>query len=161
MSSGAASTSKPGTDYVYPTGSELLRTLRNGSNQKKSSMRQTLLSLAMPVAVSISLPAREQPSIKRLDGSTITSAEVDETVSRLMKAADVTGVGIAIFNDGKVAYLNADGFRDKDQNLPLTVDSVMSAAYGVFKTLPRNQQDASQGAHFKVRPYRIPTQSIV
>jgi len=91
-------------------------------------MRQTLLSLAMLVAVSISLQAREQPSIKRLDGSTITSAEVDETVSRLMKAADVTGVGIAIFNDGKVAYLNAYGFRDKDQNLPLTVDSVMSAA---------------------------------
>ncbi len=63
-------------------------------------MRQTLLSLAMLVAVSISLPAREQPSIKRLDGSTITSAEVDETVSRLMRAADVTGVEIAIFNDG-------------------------------------------------------------
>jgi CubicO group peptidase (beta-lactamase class C family) len=45
-----------------------------------------------------------------------------------MKAADVTGVAIAIFNDGKVAYLNAYGFRDKEKNLPLTVDSVMSAA---------------------------------
>ena len=91
-------------------------------------MSQTFLTLAMLVAASISLPAREPPSIKRLDGSTITSAEVDETVSRLMKAAEVTGVGIAIFNDGKVAFSKAYGFRDKDQNLPLTVASVMSAA---------------------------------
>src|SRR4029077_4238019 len=82
----------------------------------------------MLVAASIPLPAREPPSIKRLDGSTITSAEVDETVSRLMKAAEVTGVGITIFNDGKVAFSKAYGFRDKDQNLPLTVASVMSAA---------------------------------
>jgi CubicO group peptidase (beta-lactamase class C family) len=91
-------------------------------------MRQTLFTLAILVAVSIPTPAGEQPGIKRLDGSTITSAEVDETVSRLMKAAEVTGVGVAIFNDGKVTYSKAYGLRDKDQNLPLTVASVMSAA---------------------------------
>jgi CubicO group peptidase (beta-lactamase class C family) len=72
-------------------------------------LSQTFLTLAMLVAVSIPLPAREPPSIKRLDRSTIMSAEVDETVSRLMKAAEVTGVGIAIFNDGKVAFSKAYG----------------------------------------------------
>ena len=45
-----------------------------------------------------------------------------------MKAAEVTGAGIAILQDGKIAYLEAYGFRDKDQNLPMTPDSVMSAA---------------------------------
>ncbi len=45
-----------------------------------------------------------------------------------MRAANVTGVAIAIFNDGKVAYLKAYGVRDKEKNLPLTEDSMMYAA---------------------------------
>jgi CubicO group peptidase (beta-lactamase class C family) len=74
------------------------------------------------------LPAGAQSPVKRLDGSAITPAEIDATVTRLMKAAEVTGAGIAIFNHGKVAYLKAYGFRDKENNQPLTVDSVMTAA---------------------------------
>ena len=69
-----------------------------------------------------------QASIRRLDGSTITSAEIDRSVAELMKAAEVTGAGIAIFNHGEIAYLKAYGFRDKEKNLPLTVDSIMSGA---------------------------------
>jgi CubicO group peptidase (beta-lactamase class C family) len=77
-------------------------------------------------AVCVSQPS--QDAVKRLDGSTITTAEIDSTVAQLMKAAEVTGAGIAILNDGKISYLKAYGFRDKEKNLPLTVDSVMSAA---------------------------------
>lgn len=69
-----------------------------------------------------------QPSIKRLDGSLISPAEIDATVSRLLKAAEVTGAGITIFNAGKVAYSKAYGFRDTEKKLPLTPDSVMGAA---------------------------------
>jgi hypothetical protein len=67
-------------------------------------------------------------TVKRLDGSTITPAEIDVTVTRLMHAAEVPGAAIALFNDEKVAYLKTYGVRDKDQNLPLTPDSVMTAA---------------------------------
>ena len=70
----------------------------------------------------------QQSSIKRLDGSTISPGQVDATVTRLMQAAEVPGVGIAIFNDHKIAYLKAYGVRDKEKNLPLTPDSVMTAA---------------------------------
>ena len=91
-------------------------------------MRWTLLCLAMTLALSGSLAVGEQSIVTRLDGSTITSSELDGTVTRLMKAAEVTGVGIAIFNNGKIAHLKAYGLRDKEKNLPLTVDSVMSAA---------------------------------
>jgi len=63
-----------------------------------------------------------------LDGSAITASDIDGTVLRLMHAAKVTGTGIAIFNDGKIAYLKAYGFRDKEKKLPLTPDSVMSGA---------------------------------
>jgi CubicO group peptidase (beta-lactamase class C family) len=66
--------------------------------------------------------------VKRLDGTTITPAEIDATVTRLMTAGNVPGAGIAILVDGKIAYLKAYGSRDKQQNLPLTTASVMSGA---------------------------------
>jgi CubicO group peptidase (beta-lactamase class C family) len=66
--------------------------------------------------------------VKRLDGSAISPAEIDATVTRLMHAAKVAGVGIALFNDRKISYLKAYGFRDKDRNLPLTPNSIMIAA---------------------------------
>ncbi|HZW96095.1 MAG TPA: serine hydrolase domain-containing protein [Candidatus Eremiobacteraceae bacterium] len=47
---------------------------------------------------------------------------------RLMDEANVTGVGIAIFNHDKVVYLKAYGLRDKERHLPLTPDSIMTAA---------------------------------
>jgi CubicO group peptidase (beta-lactamase class C family) len=72
--------------------------------------------------------SKPAPNIKRLDGSTITPAEIDTTVTRLMRAARMPGIGIAILNDGKVAYLKAYGVRDKEKSLPLTPDSVMTAA---------------------------------
>jgi len=90
-------------------------------------MRPTCLWLAMAM-VGGSLAVGQQTTVTRLDGSTISAAEIDGKMTRLMKAAEVTGAGIAILNHGKVAYLKAYGFRDKEKNLPLTVDSVMSAA---------------------------------
>jgi CubicO group peptidase (beta-lactamase class C family) len=75
-----------------------------------------------------SKPFPNAPSIKRLDGSMLTAAEIDGTVTRLMNAVKVTGVGIAILNDGKIAYLKTYGFRDLKKSRPLTPDSVMSAA---------------------------------
>ena len=90
-------------------------------------MKSTLLFLTMAM-VSAFLAVGQQATVTRLDGSTISAAEIDGTMTRLMKAAEVTGAGIAILNHGKVAYVKAYGFRDKEKNLPLTVDSVMSAA---------------------------------
>ena len=71
---------------------------------------------------------KQAQEIKRLDGSTIKPVEIDDTVTKLMKAAEVPGLGLALFNGGKIAYLKAYGVRDKEKNLPLTVDSVMSGA---------------------------------
>lgn len=91
-------------------------------------MRRTLL---LAVAVTAACAARagaQQSTVRRLDGSTITPAGIDDTVTRLMAAAEVTGAGVAILNDGRMAYEKAYGFRDKESKLPLTVDSVVSAA---------------------------------
>jgi CubicO group peptidase (beta-lactamase class C family) len=86
-----------------------------------------LILLAVVAAVGTQLAA-SQASVKRLDASQITAGEIDATVGRLMDAAQVTGLGLAIFNDRRPVYVKAYGLRDTDQYLPLTTDSVMTAA---------------------------------
>ena len=86
------------------------------------------MSIVLLVVLTALPLAARQPAIKRLDGSTISPAEIDATVTRLMQAAEVPGVGIALFNDDKIVYLKAYGVRDKEKKLPLTPDSVMTAA---------------------------------
>lgn len=67
-------------------------------------------------------------AILRLDGSGLTSTEIDATVARLMKDAHVTGVGIAVFHNGKISYLKTYGQSNTEKGLTLTPDSVMPAA---------------------------------
>ncbi|HLJ30324.1 MAG TPA: serine hydrolase domain-containing protein [Candidatus Angelobacter sp.] len=90
-------------------------------------MRRTILLLAALAAVP-SFAAGQQDGVKRLDGSVISAAQIDATVTQLMTAAEVPGVAVAILNHGEIAHLKAYGLRDKEKNVPLTVDSVMSAA---------------------------------
>jgi len=66
--------------------------------------------------------------VRRLDGTAITSTEIDETVNRVMKAAEVPGMGLAILSDGEIVYLKGYGLRDKENSLPMTPETVMSAA---------------------------------
>ncbi len=75
-----------------------------------------------------SKPFLNATSVNRLDGSAIAAAEIDATVKRVMRDAKVTGLGLALLNDRKIVYLKAYGFRDRKKALPLTQDSVMSAA---------------------------------
>jgi CubicO group peptidase (beta-lactamase class C family) len=86
----------------------------------------TFGAASMMVIYSLPLEA-QQPTVTRLDGSKITSSQIDSAVTHLMEAANVTGAGIAIFNDGKIAYLKSYGVRDKDNLLPLTPDTVIPA----------------------------------
>ena len=90
-------------------------------------MKRGLLLCATCALITVAATA-ENVVVKRLDGSTITPTEIDATVTRVMRAAEVPGAAIALFNDGNVAYLKTYGVRDKDNNLPLTPDSVMTAA---------------------------------
>jgi CubicO group peptidase (beta-lactamase class C family) len=91
-------------------------------------MKRALLICAMGAAIFALAVGGQDVAVKRLDGSAVTPAEIDAEVARVMRGAEIPGAAIAIFNDGKVAYLKAYGVRDKDNNLPLTVDTVMTAA---------------------------------
>lgn len=66
--------------------------------------------------------------VKRLDGSRISTDEIEKNVNRLMQNAKVTGLNLAIFNDSKVVYKKSFGFRDKEQNLPMTEDTIVYGA---------------------------------
>jgi CubicO group peptidase (beta-lactamase class C family) len=99
--------------------------------------------------------ATTRKQVRRLDNSTISPSEIDAPVLRLAKEANVPGIGIAIFNNGEIAYLKAFGLRDKDRNLPLTPDSVMTAAslskpafaYLVMKLVDEGQLDLDKPAY--------------
>ena len=92
--------------------------------------RNALAAIVLLLGFS-SAPAQQPlvPStILRLDGSSLTSTEVDATVTRLMKGANVTGVGIAVFHNGKISYIKAYGQSDTEKGLALTPGSVMPGA---------------------------------
>ena len=95
-------------------------------------MTQSNILAAIILLLGFSSASAQQPlvpsTILRLDGSSLTSTEVDATVTRLMKSANVTGVGIAVFHNGKIADLKTYGQRDTEKGLALTPDSVMPAA---------------------------------
>lgn len=77
--------------------------------------------------VAISMAAN-QVQVTRLDDTRISATDIDATVMRLMTAAHVTGVGIALFNDRDPVYVKAYGLREQEQGWRLTPDSVMTAA---------------------------------
>jgi CubicO group peptidase (beta-lactamase class C family) len=87
-----------------------------------------VLSTILTVVIGTLSMFAQQLSVTRLDASKISGSQIDTAVARLMGAAHVTGVGIAILNDDKVVYLKTYGVRDKEGSLPLTPDSVMTAA---------------------------------
>ena len=70
----------------------------------------------------------EGATIKRLDGKALTPAEVDAAVARAMERGRVTGLGLAIINDGAVVYEKGYGLRNVEDKLPFTVDTNTYAA---------------------------------
>lgn len=66
--------------------------------------------------------------VTRLDGRSLSSAEVERTVERLMRAGRVPGLALAILNKGEVVYLNVFGVARADTRTPLTDTTVMYAA---------------------------------
>jgi CubicO group peptidase (beta-lactamase class C family) len=93
--------------------------------------------------------------IKRLDGSTISTAEIESRVAKLMSAARVTGLGIAVINDSKIVYVKSFGFRNKENQQALTEDTVMYGAsftksvfaYLVMQLVERGILDLDKPVH--------------
>jgi CubicO group peptidase (beta-lactamase class C family) len=86
------------------------------------------LALALFAApASIAAPA-PSPALRRLDGSRLTSAQVDAAAARLMKQADVPGLALALIDRGRPVYVKAYGFRNVADAKPLQTDTILYGA---------------------------------
>lgn len=75
-----------------------------------------------------SSPERVEHAVRTLDGRTLSPAQVQATVERLMRAGRVPGLGLAILNGGEIVYLRGFGERDVERHLPFTERTVTYAA---------------------------------
>ncbi|MBL0084549.1 MAG: serine hydrolase [Saprospiraceae bacterium] len=76
-------------------------------------------------AIFRSLPAQV---ITRLDGSKIMVSDIDQTVIKLMEAAQVQGVNLAILQQNKIAYVQSYGYKNKPQNSLMDTATIVYAA---------------------------------
>lgn len=67
-------------------------------------------------------------SLRLLDGSSVTTAELEASIEESLEKADVAGLSCAIINDGRVVYRKAFGFRDKSTDARADEETVFSAA---------------------------------
>lgn len=66
--------------------------------------------------------------ISRLDGSKLTTHEIDSTVIQLMDSANVTGLALAIINKNRIVYHKTYGFKNNKTKEPLNTNSVFYGA---------------------------------
>lgn len=87
----------------------------------------------------------QQKEISKLDGTKISTSEIDQIVTKLMDSAKVEGLSLAILNNNKPVYVKAYGYKYKAQNELLdtaTVNYGASLSKAVFAvlTLKLNEQ---------------------
>jgi CubicO group peptidase (beta-lactamase class C family) len=68
------------------------------------------------------------PSIRRVDGTRISTSEADSLARRTFAENHVTGAQIALLNDGKIVWTAAFGLRDREHNLPMNPETTTWAA---------------------------------
>ncbi len=66
--------------------------------------------------------------IGRLDGSTISSASLTESIEELTHAANVQGLTVTIFNESGTVYSQAFGFANLPEGKPLQISTEMYGA---------------------------------
>ena len=75
-----------------------------------------------------SLFTQAQPTIIRVDHSSITTSRLDTALSRIMKQANIAGLSIAVVNQAKSVYQRAFGLRDREAALRVDSNTVFEAA---------------------------------
>ena len=70
----------------------------------------------------------QNKEIRKIDGSTILSHEIDKVVEHLMDTANVTGLGLTIFNNNKIVYQKAFGISNAATGDTLREDSIFYGA---------------------------------
>lgn len=100
-------------------------------------MRLSLASAAAIACASLSTNGQHRGALRRLDGTTLSTARAQSLASRVLAENKVTGAQLAILNGGRTVWTYAYGQRDTERALPMTADTNIWAASitkGVFAT---------------------------
>ncbi|HEY0929762.1 MAG TPA: serine hydrolase domain-containing protein [Gemmatimonas sp.] len=99
-------------------------------------MPLTDLVHAIHVAAALGASAPDS-TLRRLDGSTLSTTRADSLIRSLVAQHHITGLQVAVVNDGRLAWSAAYGLQNKAPDRPLTTNSILWAASitkGVFAT---------------------------
>ncbi|MES3025556.1 MAG: serine hydrolase domain-containing protein [Pseudomonadota bacterium] len=94
-------------------------------------MKRSVLVLTMTMLLSACVGgprATSAPAFHALDGSARPGAALDAEIERLMKAAAVPGLALALIENGQVVYARAYGRADVARGVPLQTDTIMYGA---------------------------------
>lgn len=86
------------------------------------------LKILLGLLLTLNVAFAQNQQITRVDGTTISVAEIDETVKRLMDKANVQGLSLSILNKNQPAYIKSYGFKNIDKNEYLDTSTVLYAA---------------------------------
>ena len=90
------------------------------------NVRRGALALLFLAASCVTAPQAERFPLP--GGRSTTAAEIDASATRMMDAAHVPGLGLALIVDGRVVYVKSYGVRNATTNAPLDIDTVMYGA---------------------------------
>jgi len=82
--------------------------------------------------------AQANARLKKLDGKSVSTSELEAFIEQTLEKADVAGLSCAILNDSQIVYQKAFGYRNKDdgtQNDEQTLFSAASFSKPVFAYL--------------------------
>ncbi len=91
-------------------------------------MKNSKLIFFIIMILQFSCNSAKDNQIKRIDGSTIGENQLDEKIGSLIEKANVTGLAVAIFNDGEVAYQKAFGYSNIESKDTLDVNQIIYGA---------------------------------
>jgi CubicO group peptidase (beta-lactamase class C family) len=92
-------------------------------------MKRTTRTSALLMAIVLTAGAvGAQTPIRRFDGKVVAAARIDDEAQRMMAAAKVQGLAMAVIDEGKVVFVRSWGHRNVEKKLPLLTDTIMYGA---------------------------------
>ena len=86
------------------------------------------LKFILILIFSLNISLAQSQNIKKLDGSNLSTREIDRIIVTLMDTANVQGLSITVLNNYKPVFTKAYGFKNKKKNELLDTSTVLYAA---------------------------------
>jgi CubicO group peptidase (beta-lactamase class C family) len=99
--------------------------MKSGGQWRRWTIRVAAVATSMGLTVGAAI---EDPALRRFDGAPITAERIDREATRMMAAANVEGLAMAVIDNGAVVLVRSWGRRNVEKKLPLQTDTIMYGA---------------------------------